>query len=1038
MKKLLAFILCLAMILSLGAAASASGEPSSEELASQEPAADVDEYTLAVAANGGNAGSLGHVVADPPSAIRESGTVTFPDEYPRELIYPISAEEIDTIVNAVVGAMTFSEKCALAVSNHSGVPRLGVPMVVEHDGPAGVSSSPFETTALPNAQLLATTWDTQSAYDYGLIIGEEEVSTGSNRHLGLQLDVQRNPFWHRSRDTLGEDFFFVGDMAVAETEGIQDAGTMAMAKHIGAYNTIGDKNINVIIDEQTYQTAYLYPFEQAAKRADLASIMSSYQRINGIYSASSAYVQKYTARDLWNWNGAFITDAGGNVENSIPFGTDGEMGMTYNTEANIRAWITAGLMTMDDLDAMCYHSLYALGQAGYLNLVEIDPITGLAKDEPGRTAPIDLVISYEEDRAAGMYAEHTAMAQEIAEKGVVLLKNEGDVLPLDSTGSIALIGYPVTTLDANVDMERSPGTTGYMDTIEEAFRAEFPDTDITAAVYDTVFGELIPADALYLDKEGTQNGLLRTYGISTDDWIGASSRAQYAGSQTDVLALYGTFSNGTQDIVMEGHAIGEVYGIDEQIEFITGDGSTRNSAENRGEAFETGEAYTWKGYLKAPEDGVYSIIIESIGGSAGVRLNSTDGTELESAGSASGEMMGGPGGPDGGSGEASGNASGETKPGLKAVTGGVVGWNNITKDGFNYSAIRVELEAGKMYELTVTVENNTVYYDQGIRLTWITPSMPDRNRQAALDAAASCDTVICFAVHNAANAMMASNNLATYDLTLRDLEAVKALQEAAKANGNTFIVVVYGRTCFSGEGDWLDDTDALLMAYYPGQGGSPAIANIFSGDVNPSGKLQQTYPKVSTDTLLTHYGQEGLIRLAGDRDQTYYDAYYDEGLHFGYRWYDWENIEPLYAYGYGLSYTTFEYSDLTVTPVAEGVDDIGFDVSFTITNTGDVTGSEIAQVYVTGLGEDELPADVQTYVKQLCGFARVEDIRPGESREVTVHVNQRSLSYWWSDGLTIEREDGTADKFHVFPGERTILVGTASDNILLSETVDIR
>ncbi len=1028
MKKLLSFILCLAMLCSLGLGAFASGEP-----ASAEPAEDLDEYTLAVAANGGNAGALGHVIADPPAGINESATTTFPDEYPRDMIYPISAEEIDTIVNAVVGAMTFGEKCAITVSNHNGVPRLGVPMIVEHDGPAGVSSSPFETTALPNAQLLATTWDTESAYKYGLIIGEEEVSTGSNRHLGLQLDVQRNPFWHRSRDTLGEDFFFVGEMAVAETEGIQDAGTMAMAKHIGAYNTIGDKNINVIIDEQTYQTAYLYPFEQAAKRADLASIMSSYQRINGIYSASSAYVQRYTARDLWNWNGAFITDAGGNVELSIPFGTDGEMARAYNTEANIRAWMEAGLMTMEDLDLMCYHSLYALGLAGYLNLVEIDPITGLAKDEPGRTAPIDLVISYEEDYAAGMYAEHTAMAQEMAEKGVVLLKNDGDVLPLDGTGSIALIGYPVTTLDANVDMERSPGTTGYMDTVEEAFRAEFPEADITAAVYDTVFGELIPAENLFIDKEATQNGLLRTYGISTDDWIGASSRAQYAGSQSDVLALYGTFSNGSENVLMDGHALGEVYGIDSQIEFITGDGSTRNTDENRGEAFETGEAYTWKGYLKAPESGVYSIIIESIGGSAGVRLNSTDGTELESAGSASGEMMGGPGGPGG-----SGEASGEQKPGLKAVTGGVLGWNNITKDGFNYSAIRVELEAGKMYELTVTVENNTIYYDQGLRLTWITPSMPDANRQAALDAAANCDTVICFAVHNAANAMMASNNLATYDLTLRDLAEVKALQEIAKANGKKFIVVVYGRTCFSGEGDWIEDTDALLMAYYPGQGGSAAIANIFSGDVNPSGKLQQTYPWVSTDTLLTHYGQDGLIRLAGDRDQSYYDAYYDEGLHFGYRWYDWEGVEPMYAYGYGLSYTTFEYSDLHITPAEEGVDDIGFDVSFKITNTGDVAGSEVAQVYITGLGENELPADVQTYTKQLCGFARVEDIQPGESADVTIHVNQRSLSYWWSDGLTIQRDDGTADKFYVFPGERTIQVGAASDNILLSETVDIQ
>ena len=1015
MKKVLSLLILFAMILSLGISSFASGEAESAN-------DDMDEYTLAVLASGG-ADGLGRVENDAPDPVYESGSTSFPDEYPRELIYPISEEEIDTIVKAVVGAMTFEEKCAITVSCHDGVPRLGVPRIVEHDGPAGVSSAPLETTALPNAQLLAATWDTASAYEYGRILGEEEVSTGSNRHLGLQLDIQRNPRWHRGRDTMGEDYFFVGEMGVAETEGIQDAGVMAMAKHIGAYNTIGDKNINVIIDEQTYQTAYLYPFEQAVKRANVSSIMTSYQRINGIYTASNTYLLKDVARDQWNWSGPFITDMGGNVEMSIQLGTDGEMMHTYNTEANIRAYLEEGLMTMDDLDTMCYHSLYALGVAGYLNLVEIDPATGLAKDEPGRTEPIDLVLSYEEDVAAGMYAEHNAMAQTIAEKGIILLKNDSDALPLDGTGSIALIGYPVTTLVANVDMERSPGTTGYMDTIEEAFRAEFPQADITAAVYDTVHGELIPAEYLFTDVDGAENGLARTYGISTENWIGSKGGASYAGSRSDVLALFGTTSNGRSDVVPEGHALGEAAGVDEVIDFTTGDGSTQNTPENRGMAFEPGEAYTWKGYLRAPEDGEYSIIIESIGGAAGVRLSSTDGTELQSA---SGEMQ-----------SASGEASGEKKPGLTAVAGGVLGWGDITKDGFNASAIRVELEAGKMYELTVTVENYTLYYDQGVRLTWITPSMPERNRAAALEAAAECDTVLYFARHEAANSMLVSNDLADYDISMTDLDAILALQKAAKENGRKFIVVVYGRTCFSGEGDWIDGTDALLMVYYPGQGGSQAIANIVSGDVNPSGKLQQTFPKVYTETLFTYYGEDGLIRLAGDRDQSHYDAYFDEGLHFGYRWYDEEGVEPLFAYGFGLSYTTFEYSDLRIVSAAEGIDDIGLDVTFTVTNTGDTAGSEVAQVYVTGLPSSSLPDYIQTYVKQLCGFARVEDLQPGESRDVTIHIGQRAFSYWDSFASLIEREDGTADRFYVFPGEREILVGAASDNILLRQTVEI-
>ena len=113
----------------------------------------------------------------------------------------------------------------------------------------------------------------------------------------------------------------------------------------------------------------------------------------------------------------------------------------------------------------------------------------------------------------------------------------------------------------------------------------------------------------------------------------------------------------------------------------------------------------------------------------------------------------------------------------------------------------------------------------------------------------------------------------------------------------------------------------------------------------------------------------------------------------------------------------------------------GFDVTFTVTNTGDVAGSEVAQVY---LGEAQLPEGLQSAKVQLAAFEKVRDLEPGESREVTLHVNERSLSYWNSDQEELtEREDGTKDKWTVATGARTIYVGAASDNLPLSAEVEV-
>ena len=316
------------------------------------------------------------------------------------------------------------------------------------------------------------------------------------------------------------------------------------------------------------------------------------------------------------------------------------------------------------------------------------------------------------------------------------------------------------------------------------------------------------------------------------------------------------------------------------------------------------------------------------------------------------------------------------------------------------------------------------------------PSQEETDMANALAAAKENDTVVMFTRTGATGHGPVFQT--DFDISLDEVEQIKAVQQAAKENGNKFVLVVFGRSGFSFEGDWLDDTDALLVPFYAGQSAGTAIAELLTGVVNPSAKLTMTLPKTSADTLLTYgyydnpdsetnYNTE----RAGDQSQSEYTAKYTEGLNFGYRWYDAEDVEPQYAFGYGLSYTTFEYSDYTVTVN----DDHTIDVSVKVTNTGDVAGDEIVQVY---LGAADVPEGVQTVEKQLAAFARVEDIQPGESKTAEMTINERMLSYWDASLELIEREDGTKDKWVLATGERDVMIGSSSDNLLHTESVTIK
>jgi beta-glucosidase len=250
------------------------------------------------------------------------------------------------------------------------------------------------------------------------------------------------------------------------------------------------------------------------------------------------------------------------------------------------------------------------------------------------------------------------------------------------------------------------------------------------------------------------------------------------------------------------------------------------------------------------------------------------------------------------------------------------------------------------------------------------------------------------------------------------------IDAVAAANPHTIVVVESGGAVLM---PWIDKVPAVLEAWYPGIRGGQAISNILFGDVNPSGHLPLTFPKSEAD--LPHpihlappkpdaehpvpklAGAPGFIGFAMGIGPDF-DVHYDEGLKVGYKWYDAEKKPVLFPFGFGLSYTTFAYSGLSVAPGETTT------VTFTVKNTGKRAGTDTAQVYAS------LPESAGEPPNRLVGWAKV-DLAPGESRQVTVPVARDLLSIY----------DETSDSWKLDPGSYVIHVGSSSRDLPLEKTV---
>ena len=971
----------------------------------------------------------------------------FPAEYPNT---HIESDMTDTMlkkkIEAILKTLTLEEKIdmlsadgimgqdtsAMSIDKSygtgywKGAARVGVPVMRCYDGPMGViGNSGFETTRPSSEISLACTFDRDLAERYGALYARDNKASAGNMQLGIQTDLVRTLTTSRARDMFGEDWYLEGQIGSAMAKGLEDNNVLACLKHVGGMGNI---------DEQTMMENQLSIYEQIFRNDNSAhTVMTNYGSTNGQQACADSYVLKEVFRNQWNWKGIVLTDWGGNYQ----FTTD--KGVTMETPSDgfnnleaVRKALEAGTLTEADIDEAVGYNLYAMGRIGYLGLVQISR-DGTAAADPNPPESIEMDEVMDEGRRNEILDENSREAEEIAQAGMVLLKNEGSVLPLSRDTSAVLLGPGAIHTVAGHMHECSFGRLKDLAVSPSDALEKQLDHVASYIVYDDL-GTPVPADCLFADAALSAGGVHRT---GTDG---------------------------------DGNAVDCV---DPQINFVTNSVTYRNGPD--GSAFpygKNGAAFTLTTWLRAPETGEYLLKAEAMAAAELEAYIEIDGEkkEIGSAGGRIGNGFFGTTGPV------------TTKTGLDIPMGpqefhmpfGPVDPED-DNDGEGFApppvmppfmmkepgAVSFHLEAGEVYPITITVSGHIPEaYDYQIgkkdlqvRLAWVTPSQKEKNYSDAISAAGqSGSTVVLFA-----------HEIDSLSLEERQQVMLTEAIRSAKQAGNK-VVLVLSTALPVDIMPWEKDCDAILAAWLPGQTGGQSIANVLTGAYNPSGKLSVTWPKdfEADQRELNPNGRKVLQRASHPSSNIPTEI--REGLFSGYRWYDATGRadQVLYPFGYGLSYTGFTQSVTEVSPAAGPGENAGLDVTVTVRNTGTAAGADVVQLYIEAPADGMVPGAVydpmkvaesfryvdengevtgdmrqalyfpaidgiQFAAKQLCGFAKTAELQPGEETEVTIHVSQRSLSYWDASRKEyIVRKDGTKDKWVTVYGTRTFRLGTGA------------
>jgi beta-glucosidase len=355
-----------------------------------------------------------------------------------------------------------------------------------------------------------------------------------------------------------------------------------------------------------------------------------------------------------------------------------------------------------------------------------------------------------------------------------------------------------------------------------------------------------------------------------------------------------------------------------------------------GSALSAGISAAWSGILTVPEDGTYRLHLQVIGAAGQLEL---DGKPAAATGSL-------------------------------ALHGNVLqsGQDNVlpTTDALDNVRIERTLTAGPQV-IRVSVKGDDSGAPVQVRLAWVTPEQTAANRAAAVEAARKAKTTVVF---------VWGRDRPAFGLPG---DQDKLIEAVAAANPNTVVVLNVSEPIAM---PWLGKVKAVVQMWYPGDEGGQATADILTGKANPAGRLPFTWPARLADNVANDPAHPERSSAGANGKTTY-----AEGIMVGYRWFDSQKIAPLFPFGYGLSYTRFSYSGLSVTAGPKGA----MRARVTIRNTGGRDGDEVVQLYVGAPAK--APADGQVAPESLVGFARVH-LKAGEARVVTIALPARQFEYW--------------------------------------------
>lgn len=809
-------------------------------------------------------------------------------------VYKDKTAAVEDRVNDLLPRMTLEEKIDYIGGYKGfyirGVERLGIPEIKLTDGPVGTHKD-GKSTAYPAGTLSASTWNKELLYELGKQLGRDSRARGVHILLAPGVNIIRSPLCGRNFEYFTEDPYLNAQAAIAYVKGLQDQRVVATLKHYAANNQEWDRNnASSDIEERVLHEIYLPVYKAAVQEAGAGAVMNSYNPINGVRATEHDYLNNQVLKKDWGFDGIVMSDWSATYDavRAANGGLDLEMPRAkwMNREHLIPA-IASGKVDEAILDDKVKRILRIIFKFGFFDNEQLDSS-----------------IPYNNPEAA-------KVALELAREGIVLLKNEQNLLPLDpkKVKSIAVIG---PNANAYISGGGSSYTFPFQSTsVLDGLKNAGHHIDISYAPGVPTLPETV-SNAVFYTEPGS-----RTKGLKAEYYDNIRLRGEPA-----------------KTVVEEVVNIGNGWHIADERQGIPFDHCSMR----------------WSGVMRPEKTANYRFVVRGFDGFR-----------------------------------------------LKVAEDMVI--NEWRDQGITTREVVLPLEKDKEYPVVLEYFANVHPVD--ISFGWREDKLLF---DEAIEIARKADIALVNIGFNESSER--ESNDRPFELPEYQDDLVKCI---AEVNPNTVVLLNAGGNVDMSE--WIDRIPSLLHIWYAGQEGGTAVADILFGKVNPSGKLPISFEKKWEDNPAYPYYYD----TDGDKHIPY-----TEGLFMGYRHYDISDVKPRFAFGYGLSYTQFEYSGLKVSKVKG--DTPTFKVTFAVKNVGEYDGSEAAQVYIR-----PIDPKVSRPYKELKGFAK-HPIQKGAKQEFEINLDHSSFSYY-------KTETGS---FGYDAGSYEVLVGSSSDDIRLRRIITIK